>query len=136
MKGFVRYIEQNHISNLFNESSFGFVGFQDDVLVQTAAYMAGTLARCYDETVITDHRNDFIEILRRKPLSIQFFPDTFGNSIALPSASSPDYDQALATLSTNFANDFLHQKSLSPVPQVKNQVSCLGCKGHNGRIKH
>jgi hypothetical protein len=126
MKGFVKYIEQNHISNLFNESTFGFVGFQDDVLVQAASYVAGTLARCYDETVLTDQRSEFIELIRSKLLSIQFFPDSFGTGMARSAAVGPEYDPSLAKLSTNLANDFLHRKSLSPAPQAKDQVSCLG----------
>ncbi|MBE8970799.1 DUF3800 domain-containing protein [Nostocales cyanobacterium LEGE 12452] len=126
MTGFVKYIEQNHIPNLFSESTFGFVGFENNDLVQAATYIAGTLARCYDETVITDQRGEFIELLRRKLLSIQFFPDSFGNSPATAPATGQDYNETLATLSVNLANDFLHRKSLSPVPQVKDQVSCLG----------
>ncbi|CAG5001054.1 hypothetical protein DYBT9275_02585 [Dyadobacter sp. CECT 9275] len=126
MKGFARYIEQNHISNLFNESTFGFVGFQDSLLVQLAGFIAGTLARCYDETVITDQRNEFVELLRLKLLSIRFFPDTFGSSIAPPPAGSQYYNETLANLSIRLANDFLHHRSLSPVPQVKDQVSSLG----------
>jgi len=126
MKGFAKYIEQNHISNLFNESTFGFVGFENNDLVQAAAYIAGTLARCYDETAITDQRAGFIELLRRKLLSIQFFPDSFGSSPVAAPAAGQDYNATLATLSINLANDFLHRKSLSPVPQIKDQVSCLG----------
>ncbi|MDR6809792.1 hypothetical protein J2Y45_006827 [Dyadobacter sp. BE34] len=126
MKGFVKYVEQNHISNLFNESTFGFAGIENDGLVQAAGYIAGTLARCYDETVITDQRGEYIELLRRKLLSVQFFPDTFRTSIVQVPYSCENYNETLATLSTNLANDFLHRKSLSPVPQLKDQVSCLG----------
>lgn len=126
MKGFVHYVGQNHISNLFNESTFGFVGIENEGLAQAAGYIAGTLARCYDQTVITDQRGEFIELLRRKLLSVQFFPDTFNTGTAPTLAAGTDFDGTLATLSTNLASDFLHRKSLSPVPQVKDQVSCLG----------
>lgn len=125
MNGFVKYVEQNHIPNLFNESTFGFAGIENDGLVQVAAYIAGTLARCYDETVITDQRGEFIELLRRKLLTVQFFPDTFRTSMAPTPSVGENLNETLATLSTNLANDFLHRKSLSPVPQVKDQVSCL-----------
>lgn len=123
MKGFVKYVEQNHIPNLFNESSFGFTGIENDGLVQVAGYIADTLARCYDETVITDQRVEFIELLRRKLLSVQYFPDTFRTSIAPAPSAGENFNETLATLSTNLANDFLHRKSLSPVPQVKDQVA-------------
>lgn len=126
MKGFVKYVQENHISNLFSESTFGFAGLENDGLVQAAAYIAGTLARCYDETVITEQRGEFIELLRRKLLSIQFFPDSLVINPAPAPVAGQDYNETLATLSINLANDFLHRKSLSPVPQIKDQVSCLG----------
>ena len=82
MKGFITYVQQNHIANLFNESSFGFVASDDSPIVQLAHFIAGTLARCYDETVITDQRGEFIEILKRKVLTIRFWPDAFSKIFA------------------------------------------------------
>lgn len=126
MKGFIGYMQQNHITNLFNESTFGFTAVQDNVLVQTASFIAGTLARCYDETVITDQRGDFIEILKSKVLTVKFWPDTFESSLGNQPETGPSYDPLLAELSIKLANGFLSRKSSNRSQQATDQVSCLG----------
>ncbi|CAG5074665.1 hypothetical protein DYBT9623_05352 [Dyadobacter sp. CECT 9623] len=125
MKGFVSYVQQNHIANLFNESSFGFIAAQDSLMVQTAGFIAGTLARCYDETVITDQRADFIEVLKRKVVTIRFWPDAFEHNLISRPQPGPSFDPLLSELSVNLANDFLHRKSADRAPQAIDQVSTL-----------
>ncbi|MCE7061969.1 hypothetical protein [Dyadobacter sp. CY343] len=125
MKGFVSYVQQNHIANLFNESSFGFIAAQDSLVVQTAGLIAGTLARCYDETVITDQRADFIEVLKRKVVTIRFWPDAFEHNLISRPQPGPSFDPLLSRLSVNLANDFLHRKSADRAPQAIDQVSTL-----------
>jgi len=125
MKGFTTYVQKNHIANLFNESSFGFVASQDSLLVQTASFIAGTLACCYDETVITDQRGDFIEILKRKVLTIRFWPDAFAHNLISQPEPGPSFDPTLSELSVNLASDFLNRKSADKAPQAIDQVSCI-----------
>ncbi|SKC19594.1 DUF3800 domain-containing protein [Dyadobacter psychrophilus] len=125
MKGFISYVQQNHIANLFNESSFGFVAANDSPIVQLAHFIAGTLARCYDETEITDQRGEFIQILKRKVLTIRFWPDAFAHNLINQPQPGPSFDPLLSELSVNLANDFLHRKSVDKAPQAIDQVSSL-----------
>jgi hypothetical protein len=46
MEEFISYVHKNHIPNLFNESTFGFVNDRDSMMIQVAGFIAGTLARC------------------------------------------------------------------------------------------
>ncbi|QRR00182.1 hypothetical protein [Dyadobacter sandarakinus] len=126
MKGFVSYVSQNHISNLFNEAAFGFVGAKDSLEVQAASFMAGTLAYCYDQNLITDQRGTFVEVLQKKLLSIRFWPEPFGESQVVPQQTGAVYDHTLGELSVKLSNDFLQRKSSNPTPQVIDQVTCLG----------
>jgi len=126
MRGFVTYVQQNHIANLFNESAFGFTQVQDSLLVQASGFIAGSLARCYDETVITDQRGEFIEVLKKKLFTIKFWPDAFEHNLANPPEPGPTYDPLLAELSTKLANSFLQRKSSDRALQSIDQVSCLG----------
>lgn len=126
MKGFISYVQQNHVSNLFNESTFGFTGVQNNLLVQTAGFIAGSLARCFDVTVLTDQRTEFIEVLKRKLLTIKFWPDAFEQNLANLPEPGPSYDPLLAELSVKLANGFLSRKSSDRAQQSIDQVSCLG----------
>ena len=125
MTGFIKYVHQNHITNLFNESTFGFVNDQDNVLIQTAGFIAGTLARCYDETVITDQRQSFVDLMHPKLLTIKFWPDVFEPYLVKTNSDQEPYNKTLAELSVNLANDFLHRKSPSQTPHIIDQFTCL-----------
>ena len=125
MEGFIKYVQQNHIPNLFNESSFGFVSNRDEVISHTAGFIADTLARCYDETVVTDKRQDFVELLQSKLLTIKFWPDVFDPYLIKPDLANKKYDSTLAELSINLANSFLHKKAPSQTPHVIDQLTSL-----------
>lgn len=123
MEGFTKYVQQNHITNLFNEATFGFVNLPGDVVFRTAQFLAATLARCYDETVITDQRQLFADILQPKILTIKFWPDIFEPNLV--SAQQAGYDVGLAELSIRLANDFLQRKAPALAPHIIDQVTCL-----------
>ncbi|WP_221392494.1 DUF3800 domain-containing protein [Dyadobacter sp. NIV53] len=125
MEGFIKYVHQTHIANLFNESSFGFVNNQDSLMVQAANFIAGTLARCYDETVITDQRQSFVDLLHPRLLTIKFWPDVFEPYLVKTTSDEQHYDATLAELSVKLANDFLHRKAPSQTPHVIDQHTCL-----------
>ncbi|WP_221391971.1 DUF3800 domain-containing protein [Dyadobacter sp. NIV53] len=96
MEGFIKYVSQNHISNLFNESTFGFVSDKEDMLIQASGFIAGTLARCYDETVMTDQRQDFVDILRLKLLTIKFWPDVFDSYLVKANTGLATFKRTLS----------------------------------------
>ncbi len=125
MAGFIKYVHQNHITNLFNESVFGFVTEKNDVMVQTAQFMAGTLARCYDETVITDQRQDFLDLLHLKLITIKFWPEVFDSYLVKTNVQDQHYDTQLAELSLNLANEFLNRNAQSLSPHVIDQLTTL-----------
>ena len=125
MEGFIRYVHQNHITNLFHQSTFGFVNDQQELAVQAAGFLAGTLARCYDETVITDQRQEFVALLQNKLLTIKFWPDVFEPYLVKPELGSEQYDATLAELSVNLANDFIHRKAPIQTPHIIDQHTAL-----------
>lgn len=125
MEGFIKYVHQNHISNLFNESSFGFVNGQNEAVVQATDFIAGTLARCYDETIITGQRQQFLDLMQPKLMHIKFWPDVFNPYLVKYDSPDQQYDKGLAELSINLANDFLQGKSRSIVPHIIDQVTTL-----------
>jgi len=125
MKGFIRYVPQHHITNLFNEATFGFVSDQNEMIVRAANFMAGTLARCYDETVISDHRQEFSELLQPRLLMLKFWPDIATVNPVKASIQDQHYDHQLAELSIDLANGFLQRNAQNLIPNVIDQVTTL-----------
>ena len=126
MEGFVEYVKQNHIPNLFNESTFGFVKEHSVPISHTSQFIADTLAMCYDETVITSERHEFVRVLQSKILSIKFWPDIFEPNLVENVQSTNSYNVALANLSMDLANEFIKQKSNGLAAHIIDQVTTLG----------
>lgn len=125
MEGFVQYVYNRHIPTLFNQARFGFVTSALDALVQAADFIAGTLARCYDETVLSPNRTEFVQLLSPKLLTLTYWPDVFAPSVVQTSPDQARYNPALAELGVNLVQDFLHRKLASRAPQEVDQVTCI-----------
>lgn len=125
MEGFVQYVKNRHIPSLFNQASFGFVNSASSLLVQTADFMAGTLARCYDETVLSPNRTEFVQLLSPKLLTLKYWPDVFVPSVVQTLPDQTRYNPALSELGINLVQDFLHRKLSSRAPQEIDQVTCI-----------
>lgn len=125
MEGFVQYVKNRHIPSLFNQASFGFVNSASSLVVQAADFIAGTLARCYDETVLSPNRTEFIQLLSPKLLTLKYWPDVFAPSIVQTLPDQTHYNPALSELGVNLVQDFLHRKLTSRAPQEIDQVTCI-----------
>lgn len=127
MDGFVKYVYANHIPNLFNQSSFGFVQDSSELMMQAAGFVADALARCYDETVLSEHRQEFSSLLKSKMLTFRYWPEAFQPlSVQVPEEAFL-YNREIAELSLQLAQDYLHRNlNYANAPQKIDQVHCLG----------
>ncbi|MHB8403349.1 MAG: DUF3800 domain-containing protein [Bacteroidia bacterium] len=50
--GFIRYIHENHVTDLFNQE-FNLTNSKSELAVQLADLITGTIAKCYDETKLS-----------------------------------------------------------------------------------
>ena len=125
MRGFTQYVYNRHVPTLFNQASFRFVNSQASLLVQAADFVAGTLARCYDETVLSSERASFVQLLKPKLLTLKYWPDVFAPVVAQSLPDQANYNAGLAELCVGLGQDFLHRKLASRSPQEVDQVTCL-----------
>ena len=125
MDGFAQYVKNRHIPSLFNQASFGFVNDASSLMVQTADFIAGTLARCYDETVLSPNKTEFVQLLSPKLLTLKYWPDFFAPSLVQTLPNQTQYNPALSELCVNLVQDFLYRKLTSRAPQEIDQVTCI-----------
>lgn len=125
MHGFIQYVYNRHVPTLFNQASFRFVNSQSSLLLQAADFIAGTLARCYDETVLSPERAALVQLLSPKLLSLKYWPDVFAPVVAQSLPDQAHYNAGLAELCVGLGQDFLHRKLASRSPQEIDQVTCL-----------
>ena len=125
MQGFTQYVYNRHVPTLFNQASFHFVNSPASSLIQAADFVAGTLARCYDETVLSPERASFVRLLKPKLLTLKYWPDVFAPVVAQSVPDQSDYNAGLAELCVGLGQDFLHRKLTSRSPQEIDQITCL-----------
>jgi hypothetical protein len=124
MIGFKKYVQKQHIPDLFFGSEFRFEGSPNSVLIQVADFIAGTLGRCYDELKKSARHKEFLEILKPKITSLNFFPQEVRNLDYEPEKDDKIYNRTIAELSYNLANNFL-DKNKGISQEEKDQINCL-----------
>lgn len=107
MRSFKKYVEKNHIRNLFAGSDFHIHKSHNDLGVQLADMMAGTLGYIFDELKKSDKSNDFAELINDKLISLNQFPKEYNTKDFNEKDTFSEYDETIATLSLNRAFDFI-----------------------------
>ncbi len=103
MKSFKKYVEKNHIRDLFSGSEFYVQKSHNDLGVQLADFVAGTLGYIFDETKKSDKSSLFLNLLSKKLISLNNFPkkhnlEEFNNK---DKETFNEYDETIATLGLN-----------------------------------
>ncbi|MGD0280210.1 MAG: DUF3800 domain-containing protein [Smithella sp.] len=125
MDGFCKYIENNHIPDLFNQADFCFVPSNSSLLVQLADFICGTLARHFDYSVKSENSPDFISILKKRILYVVPWPEESKTYLYESPDEKSEYDETIATQSLNLANLFISQYEDDKDPTVRDRVNCL-----------
>lgn len=123
--GFIKYIKNNHIPDLFNQSDFKLSNSKSNLLVQVADFITGTIARCYEPDKLSEKRSDFLNILKQKILELRFWPPDFQPYAYDPHVDFDNFDPLISELAINLAEQFLKKKSKSSVPADVDQCNCL-----------
>ncbi|MFA6335018.1 MAG: DUF3800 domain-containing protein [Bacteroidales bacterium] len=125
MDGFIKYIGNNHIPNLFNQSDFRFSNSKSDLVVQLADFITGTLSLCYDEKRLSDYRSDFLTVIKDKLIKIRFWPKDYFPYSYEPQKDFQEFDLTISTLGVNMAKQVLNDNENSSGPADIDQVNCL-----------
>lgn len=122
---FKEYIQNNHVTDLFNQSEFEFVDSKSNLLVQAADFISGTLARCYDENKKSDKSREFMLLLNKISLGIHPWPLKFKNILFLEHGGIGKFDNEISVLGLNLALSFIKSKEKSSIPFEIDQLRCL-----------
>lgn len=107
MKSFKKYVETNHIRNLFTGSEFNIRKSHDDLGVQLADFIAGTLGYIYDDTKKSKKSSEFYEKIKNKLISVNQFPKKYEVKELNEKELFTEYDETIATLSLRRIFDYL-----------------------------
>jgi len=122
---FIKYIQKNHIPDLFNQSEFKLSNSRSELLVQMADIISGTLARCYDEDKLSKRSKEFLECINPKISEIRFWPKDYKPFTFDPEKDFEKFDPIISQLSMNLADQFINKNERSNTPSILDQCTCL-----------
>jgi hypothetical protein len=127
LQSFAKYIREREIPlSLFDKSLFRFDNSKDNLIIQVADIIAGSLAYNYDEHKKEKaNGNNYISILSSKILMIKEFPQTFENFNIEQNDSNPQYNAQIADICYRKAKFFMETHKGSDELEIKQQLAVL-----------
>ena len=127
LKSFAKYIREREVPlSLFDKSLFRFENSKDNLIIQVADIVAGSLAYNYDEhKKEKSNGNNYRSILSSKILMIKEFPQTFVSFDIQHNDMNPQYNAQIADICYRKAKLFMETHKDSDEIEVKQQVAVL-----------
>ena len=126
MKSFSNYVsEKQDIPDLFGEANFYFQNSTNDVLIQLADFISGTIAYEYDEHRKTADTPIFHKMIDKKITRIEVYPKNYETYCVDTSALAQEYDTKIANLCLKQAVEFINKHDEDDDKEVKAQIIVL-----------
>lgn len=108
MQSFCQYVDKHQdIANLFGEANFMFNKSHNDVRIQVADFISGTLGRIYDINKKDENGNDYIQIIEKQLIRIELYPKTYEIFSVDNSAVASEYDKDIAKICCSSAATYI-----------------------------
>ncbi|MGN8067688.1 DUF3800 domain-containing protein [Mucilaginibacter sp. 22184] len=124
MRQFKKYVQKQHMPNLFSGSEFTFGTSHANNMIQLADFIAGTLGRCFDETKQSEESATFLKMLEPKITSLNHFPKDNRTYYTEAVKEEPLFNPEIAEAGFNSANLFIDQKKVKDQFDT-DQVNCV-----------
>ncbi len=126
MKSFINYVkEREDIPNLFNNTTFYFENSNNDVIIQLADFISGTLSYCFDRHKVTPNCPDYKKILEKKIIRLMVYPKTYETYTLETSSLTEEYDYEIASICFRQAAIFLDKHKDSEDEDIQAQIIVL-----------
>ena len=126
MKEFINYIESNHKQvELFRGPTFKFADSKDEILIQLADLISGSISKIYDPKYFDEDNSKLKELLERKILHVREWPTTPLKFYSNITNEDEKYDSELVEFLFFRINEFMEQNQDSNDIEIKHQLAFL-----------
>lgn len=126
MESFCKYVQaRQDIPSLLGETNFSFENSKNDVMIQLADLISGSLAYVYDTHKYSDTNPNYLNILENKIIRIEYYPKSSNNYVVSESALASEYDLEIANLCYTQAVKFINKYESSNDPDIQAQIIIL-----------
>lgn len=123
-KSMKAYVENNHVPDLFFETTFELVSSSDYVGVQIADFVAGTLAQVYEGKSGVALREKYLELIKLKSVGVDEWPIKFSPKLNADTHLDK-FDTVIMQYAFNQAAIFLEKNRNNHDDETKMQVCAL-----------
>lgn len=124
-ESFRKYIEKNHKPDLFWKSDLQLVSSKNNVLVQLADFIVGTVAKIYEGKKNPALSEQYLRLLKEKGLGLVEWP-TKHQFYFPPDTTPPEYDQFIHQHALAKAEVFLEENHKHCDDEILLQICVLG----------
>lgn len=111
LRSFKKYVEKNHIRSLFEGSDFIIQNSRDNIGIQLADFIAGTLGYIFDKQKKSEQSQVFLDLIKNKLTSIHEYPSNYNANELIKSDAYNEFDQTIANLSIMRITDFIDKNT-------------------------
>lgn len=124
-KSLQQYVHDNFRQiDLFNpEKIYDFSDSKEENLIQLSDFIVGSLARVFDTKLFEPPAEDILKLIEKR-LHLRFWPDKIENYLH-NSIDKIQYDDRIASLSLNLAQDYINQNETSKDFNTKARINIL-----------
>jgi len=108
MRSFREYISKNHVPDLFKSCTVEHVKSDNNVLVQLADFLAGTIRMIYEGGASKELMQTFIELAKKSKLSIEEWPPQHFRRID-QRTERKEFDEVVFNVAMNSAASFISE---------------------------
>ena len=127
LQSFAKYVKEKEVPlTLFDNSLFRFENSKDNLIIQIADIVSGSLAYNYDEHKLKNsHGNNYKALLSSKTMMIKEYPATFDNFNVKNNDLNPKYNAQIAEICYRKAKYFIEIHKSSNELEIKQQLAVL-----------
>lgn len=133
MESFQAYLHKRYSGDLF-PPQIEFRASTDDVMLQVADFVAGTLGRCLDPTKRSDRANEFFELLEPRAIEVLSWPPNYHYKLDRESATTAD-DVEVRRLARDGAFNYICDRAGSADEDERARVATLEYLIHYTQFK-
>ena len=124
MLEFKKYVEKNHERNLFSGSEFYIQNSKQSYFIQLADFVAGSLGYIFDECKKSEHSEEFLQILKPRIASLNFFPKELSFIELAETNVDESFDPKIAEVCYNRIQTFI-ENEIGSDQQKTDQINFL-----------
>jgi hypothetical protein len=125
-KSLKTYVDDNHIPDLFIESSFELLPSHSCVGIQIADFIAGTLAQVYEGKANHSLTSAYLNLIRERSVGLDEWPIKYSPRVSKNTGSnSQKYDETIKEYAANQAHIFLEKNRGNHDAEAKMQLCIL-----------